>query len=84
MVPNLFLIPSMEWRSPTALFRDRDYGEGLKSAPEWGMNISKKNMSLLEPYSFEKTAESIIERVISESPQSQTLAATGALGVSFA
>ncbi len=58
--PNLFLIPSLEWQTPTALLRDRNYGEGLKSAPEWGMNISKKNMALLEPYAFEKTAEAIV------------------------
>jgi hypothetical protein len=60
--PSLFLIPSLEWRTPTALLRDRNYGEGLKSAPEWGMNISKRNMALLEPYSFERTAEAIIRR----------------------
>ena len=58
--PNLFLIPSLEWRNPTALLRDRDYGGELKSAPEWGMNISKKNLTLLEAYSFDKTAEAII------------------------
>jgi hypothetical protein len=64
--PNLFLIPSLEWQNPTALLRDRNYGEGLKSSPEWGMNISKKNMRLLESYSFEKTAEAIIRRYESE------------------
>jgi hypothetical protein len=59
--PNLFLIPSLEWRSPNALLRDRDYGGELKSAPEWGMNISKKNLTLLAAYSFEKTARAIIQ-----------------------
>jgi hypothetical protein len=62
--PNLFLIPSLEWQTPTLLFRDRNYGEGLKSAPEWGMNVSKKNMGLLTPYAFEKTAQQIMERSI--------------------
>jgi len=60
--PNLFLIPSLEWQTPTTLLCSRDYGEGLKSPPEWGVNISKKNMGLLEPYSFERTAEAIIRR----------------------
>jgi hypothetical protein len=60
--PRLFLIPSLEWQLPTALLRDRNYGGDKKSAPEWGMNISKKNMALLEPYSFERTAEAIIQR----------------------
>ena len=58
--PNLFLIPSLEWQTPSPLLRDRDYGEGLKSSPEWGMNISKKNMALLDRYSFEKSAEVFI------------------------
>jgi hypothetical protein len=61
--PRLFLIPSVEWRNETPLLRDRKYGGSLKSAPEWGMNISQKNLVLLEPYSFEKTAESIVELV---------------------
>jgi hypothetical protein len=61
--PNLFLIPSLEWRTPSPLLRDREYGNGLKSAPEWGMNISKTNMSLLNEYSFEKTAEVIISEL---------------------
>jgi hypothetical protein len=60
------LIPSLEWQNPTALLRDRNYGEGLNSSPEWGMNISEKNMRLLESYSFEKTAEAIICRYESE------------------
>jgi hypothetical protein len=60
--PNLFLIPSLEWQTPTALLRDRNYEGSLKSSPEWGMNISKKNMALLESYSFEKGAEAIIHR----------------------
>lgn len=59
--PNLFLIPSLEWKKPTPLLRDREYSGELKSAPEWGMNISKKNLTLLEAYSFEKTAEAIIQ-----------------------
>lgn len=50
--PRLFLIPSMVWTSPNSVFVDRDY-EGLKSKPEWGLNISKKNMPSLEPYLFE-------------------------------
>ena len=49
--PSLFLISSESWCRPNALFRDRDY-EGLKSAPEWGLNVSKKNLPLLEPYRF--------------------------------
>ena len=50
--PNLYLIPSDAWKTPNALFVDRNY-EGKKSKPEWGINLSKKNMPLLEAYSFE-------------------------------
>ncbi len=59
--PDLFLIPSIEWKTETPLLRDREYGEGLKSPPEWGMNISKRNMGLLDQYSFERTAEAVIK-----------------------
>jgi len=47
----LFLIPSTVWAQPTDLFVSRDY-EGLKSKPEWGLNLSQKNLPLLEPYRF--------------------------------
>ena len=50
--PRFYLIPSLEWRNPTALLRDREY-EGLKSKPEYGVNISKKNLTLLEKYRLE-------------------------------
>lgn len=50
--PDFFLIPSTEWKIPNALLRDRDY-EGKKSAPEYGINLSKKNLTILETYRFE-------------------------------
>lgn len=59
--PQLFLIPSTVWRSPDAVFVERNY-DGLKSKPEWGLNISQKNMPALEPYLFERTAERLIEQ----------------------
>jgi hypothetical protein len=51
--PELFLIPSTAWKNRNGMFVNHDY-EGLESKPEWGLNISKKNMPLLEPYRFEK------------------------------
>lgn len=51
--PELFLIPATAWSAPNALLVDRDYdAEGLKSKPEWGLNISKKNRALLNSYQF--------------------------------
>lgn len=51
--PRLFLIPSEAWKEPNALLVDRDY-IGKKSKPEWGVNLSKKNMVSLEEYAFPK------------------------------
>ncbi len=53
-LPRLYLIPATEWQRPNALFVERNY-EGLKSKPEWGLNLSRKNLGLLEPYRFEHT-----------------------------
>jgi hypothetical protein len=50
--PQLYLIPSTVWKKPNDLFVDRQY-EGVKSKPEWGINISKKNLKLLDLYRFE-------------------------------
>jgi hypothetical protein len=53
--PELFLIPSEVWLAPVGPFVDRKYdGEGVTSKPEWGLNVSKKNMVALQKYSFEK------------------------------
>ncbi len=57
-LPNLYLIPATRWQQPDGLFVDRDY-EGLKSKPEWGLNLSRRNLGSLEKYEFEH----IIERV---------------------
>ena len=57
--PNLYLIPSTAWLKPNDLFKDKNY-EGMQSKPEWGLNISGKNMPLLKDYSFSQVAEVII------------------------
>lgn len=43
--PDLFLIPSTAWLTPNRLLVDRPYHE-------WGINLSKRNQSLLDPYRF--------------------------------
>lgn len=52
--PQIHLIPSEAWLKPDGLLRDRKY-IGKKSEPEWGLNISRKNMSLLSQYALENT-----------------------------
>lgn len=59
--PQLFLIPSTVWNAPDSVFVDRNY-DGLKSAPEWGLNLSQKNMSALEPYRFERMVERLVRQ----------------------
>lgn len=56
--PELFLIPASTWLKPDAVFVERNY-EGLKSTPEWGINISKRNMPRLREFEFENMLEAI-------------------------
>jgi hypothetical protein len=58
--PQLYLIPSTVWLSPNACFVDRNY-EGLQSSPEWGINVSGRNMQHLQQYSFELTVQRLID-----------------------
>jgi hypothetical protein len=55
----LYLIPSTVWLAPGAVFVEHNY-EGLKSEREWGLNISQRKMTALEPYLFESTVELLI------------------------
>lgn len=51
--PELFLIPSEDWKSTNGLLCYHGYKEaGQKSKPEYGLNISAKNKQLLDGYSF--------------------------------
>lgn len=56
--PEAYIIPSSAWLQPNELFCDRKYKErGLSSSDEWGLNISTKNLPLLEPYQIAKQVE---------------------------
>lgn len=57
--PRLYLVPSTVWLAPDSVFVDRNY-VGLKSKPEWGLNVSQRNMPALEPYVFETSVERLI------------------------
>jgi hypothetical protein len=54
--PQLYLIPATAWRDPNGLLVERKY-EGLKTAPEWGLNLSEKNHPLLARYAFGEVVE---------------------------
>jgi hypothetical protein len=57
-LPDVYLIPSAAWQSPNELLCDKDYG-GLKSKPEYGLNLSKKNMPILESYGLENMIQEL-------------------------
>jgi hypothetical protein len=61
-MPRIYFIPSTSWLKPNELLKDRDYNkEGQKSKPEWGINVSKKNMVLLNKYDVTKFIDKIRE-----------------------
>jgi hypothetical protein len=55
---KIYLIPSTAWKAPDALLVDRDYKSG-KSKPEWGLNLSEKNLPLLDRFAFGMRVEEI-------------------------
>ena len=57
-MPQLYLIPSMDWDTPNELLVNRDY-EGKKSQPEWGLNLSQRNLSLLTKYQFSEVVQKL-------------------------
>lgn len=59
--PVLYLIPSLSWLEKNSLFVSRDYEPSLKSKPEWGLNLSKKNWGLLSDFEFEKAINSFLK-----------------------
>ena len=56
--PKIYLIPSTVWSNPNRLFVSRDY-IGKKSKPEWGLNLSKRNLPLLDQYEFDKAVQGL-------------------------
>jgi len=55
-VPQLYLIRSTAWLEPNALLVSHDY-EGKKSKPEWGLNLSKKNLLRLAQFAFDEVIQ---------------------------
>ncbi len=56
--PDWYLIPASAWESPSALLVSRDY-PGRSSEPEWGLNLSRRNLRLLEPFRADAIADSL-------------------------
>ena len=58
--PSMYLIPSIIWMNTNKLFVSRDY-EDKKTVPEYGVNLSEKNLPKLDEFIFEKTAEKLLK-----------------------
>lgn len=60
--PKLYLVPSTEWlQAKSPLLVERDYGKsGQKSKPEWGLNLSRKNLELLAEFQLHQVATSLL------------------------
>ena len=54
--PKIYLINRKAWKMQSEVFKEKKY-EGKRSAPEWGINISKKNMDVLNQYQIENVIE---------------------------
>ena len=51
--PDMYIIPTAAWRQKSSVFVSHDY-EGKKSKPDYGVNVSKRNMPELAKYRLEK------------------------------
>lgn len=59
--PALYLIPSETWNQDNGIFVNREY-ENKKSKPEWGINVSAKNLTSLEAYRFEHAIQRLVQQ----------------------
>lgn len=50
--PDMYIIPTSAWRQKSSVFVSHDY-EGKQSKPDYGVNVSKKNMPELAKYKLE-------------------------------
>jgi len=53
-LPDIYMISAIMWQNPRKPFSDKEYA-GLKSKPEYGVDITLKGMPLLEPYRIDMT-----------------------------
>ena len=60
-MPDCYVFPATVWENPSgSLFTSKDY-VGLKSSPEYGINVkTKKNLDLMQNYKVESTLVSMM------------------------
>jgi hypothetical protein len=54
--PDLYVVPSTEWRSASPPLKDRD-NVGKKSEPEYGISLSHSSLPALRRYAWNDRAE---------------------------
>lgn len=61
-LPEVYVIPSTVWLTPNETFVSRDFQKaGQTSKPEWGINVSGKNLVKLAPYHAERYLPLLLE-----------------------
>ena len=53
--PMLYLIPSIEWRSPSPPLKDRP-NAGKRSEPEYGVSIARSSLAQLDRYRWDRAS----------------------------
>lgn len=54
-LPEVYVIPATVWKEPNSLFVDYQYDKpGQTGKPEYGINLSKKTLPMLQAYTAEK------------------------------
>jgi hypothetical protein len=53
--PDLYLVPSTEWRSAVPPLKDRD-NVGKRSEPEYGISLARSSLAALERYRWDERA----------------------------
>jgi hypothetical protein len=51
--PDLYLVPSTEWRNASPPLKDRD-NIGKKSQPEYGISLARSSLPALQRYSWDE------------------------------
>lgn len=57
--PMIYLFPATTWNNPSSVFVYHSY-EGKKSEPEYGINLSAKNIAELEPFKLENQLSALL------------------------
>jgi hypothetical protein len=61
--PDCFLIPAKAWKKENDFFKYRAYDKpGQTSTPEYGLNVSRKNLYLLKDYKFNTTVNQYMSK----------------------